>query len=115
MSKMVPGQMRERALEAIALGQCREEVAKAYRITTRTLANWLRRHRETGEFEAGKRKPCDEKRKVSDATIMAYVEKNPDKYYDEMSAELGITKSYLWRRMHNLGLTRKKNSKICRK
>lgn len=107
--------LRERAVAAVAAGQPRPEVARAYGISLRTLERWLGRARR-GEPLADRprsgRPPTFPPARYPDlrALVLAQPDATRAEYADRLAAATGIrlSPSRLGRVLARLGLTRKK-------
>jgi Transposase len=101
----VPSCMKERALQALKENQPAQAVAAAYNVTVRTLHNWKTLRGKNGNCARQQLVEKGARRKVSDEELLKYIEENADKYYYEMSKDLGISAGLICRRLHVLNIT----------
>lgn len=115
MAARTPADLRERAVAAVGSGMARPEVARAYRVSPRSLERWLARARR-GESLADRPRPGRPPKVVPEQrpALAAQAAAHPDATLAEhralwegaTGARLGV--STLARELARLGLTRKK-------
>jgi transposase len=105
-----PLKMRERALAALRNGETKTEINKMFGLGINTLRSWEKLEEETGSL---KNRPLDRKpRKIGRDELRKYCEENPFATHKEAAVVFGCNESAIRKVKKQLGITRKKNSKI---
>ena len=102
-----PIELRERIVGFVNEGGSKTEAARIFKIARSSVYRFLDAH-EQGQLEP---KPCggSEKRFTSEKLQNAVADK-PSATLDELGATIGVTRSAIWKRLRQIGITRKKNS-----
>jgi transposase len=110
--------LRKKAIEAVKRGQRKTAVCQLLKISRNTLDLWLKRERETGDFQAITKAGKGRKPKIQDLEkFREFVRENQDKTQKQMAELWGeeLTQQNLSYACQKLGITRKKNLRISRK
>jgi len=117
MSKQYSKDLKEKALEYIALGNSKEEASRIFGPSTRTLYEWEKKREKGLSLEiTTKRKPLVNSRIKDLKQFEFFVEKNPHltqramakKWSTEM--KISISKSSISRTLNKIDFTHKKNT-----
>lgn len=95
--------------------QTQDQVAKLFKISLKTLVNWIRLRRDTGDYSLKERPSTRQHRKIDAEALKAYIQKHPDHFLWEIGEYFGAKASSVYVACQRLGLTRKKNPSIQRK
>ena len=107
--------LRQRAIKfVIDEGGSQKDACKVLGIGTRTLSNWLRKYRETGDFSPEKRGQY-RKRKVDINLLKQMISETPDATLEELAKPFDVYPSTIDYHLKKLGITRKKNHIVRRK
>ena len=98
---------RRRALEYLNEGHSIRATASVFSVSTRTLQNWKKQLKETGELEPKKRR--ETWKKIDPEQLRDYLIKHPDAYLKEMAEEFGCSDVAIIKALRRLKITRKKN------
>lgn len=100
--------MRVAALACVKRGERREDIAKFFGISLKTLSNWVRMEREHGDVQINKRASykCSEDLRNS---LLQAVSDHPDFTLDEFSEHISKHRTTVFYHLKELGITRKKN------
>jgi len=94
-----------RAIEYHEEGNSIRKTAKIFGISPNTLNTWLQKYRKDGGLE---RRYRSYERKISEDTLLDYLDKHPDAYQAEMAEYFGSSQSTIHRTMKRHDITRKK-------
>ena len=119
MPKPYSYDLRQKVIKAIKLDGLKiSEACLIFSISRNTIRIWLKRERETGDFQALPNQPPGNKHKITDwEKFTRFVEINGDKTQVEM-AKLWteeISERTISRALKKIGFTRKKNLWLSRK
>ncbi len=105
--------LRKAALDYYDRGVCTQaEVCAIFGLSVKTLSNWLRQRRETGEFSRRASGHPQPMYRIDAVALRNYFEAHPDAYLHEASAVFGVSPSGIYRACRRLGFTRKKNRAV---
>ena len=113
MPKYYSSDMRSAALSCISRGEKREDIIKFFGISLKTLSNWVRMDRASGDIAPNVRAPYI----VSDSfrnQLKEVLKANPDLTLDELSELLPRHRTTIFYHLKQLGITRKKNHALRR-
>ena len=111
MPKYYSKDLRAAALACVSRGENREEITKFFGISLKTLSNWVRLSRDSGDLTPNKRESylCGEnfRDKLNKAVLEC-----PDSTIDEFSKQLSKSRTAIFYHLKKLKITRKKNDAI---
>lgn len=112
MAKPYSYDLRQKVINAIELdGMKKSEAAQVFQISRNTIDLWLKRQRETGDYQARSNRPHRSVKKISDWQQFAeFARRHGDKTQVQM-AQLwsgDISVRTIARALHKIGFTRKK-------
>ena len=84
MPKYYSQDMRSAALSCISRGEKREDIINFFGISLKTLSNWVRMERESGDFEPNIRRSYSDGDSFREQ-LKKVIEGNPDLTLDELS------------------------------
>ena len=88
-------------------GHSQKETAKVFCVSAKTLQNWKKQQKETGDLEPKNRR--ETWRKIEPDRLTRYLEQNPDAYLKEIAGEFGCSDVAIIKALRRLKITRKKN------
>lgn len=112
MAKAYSYDLRKKVIRAIELdGMRKSEAAQVFQLSRNTIALWLKRQAETGDYQAKSNRPHRTTDKITDWDKFAqFAKTHGDKTQAQMAAlwfeEIGTRT--ISRALHKLGLSRKK-------
>ena len=109
-----PIELRSRAMSSLDSGKSRKYVCETFQISPKTLFNWIKRRKETGDVQIKERPNVRSHRKLTRENLLAHLEKHPDHYLKEIAEALGVKASSVFAALKKFGLSRKKNDPILR-
>lgn len=101
--------LRKKALVLYESGKTQIEVCAAYNIARKTLCNWLKLHRDTGDVSLRPRPAERSTRKLTPQALKAYFEEHPDHFLREAKDHFNVHPSAIAQACRKFGITRKKN------
>jgi transposase len=104
--------LKQRALELVAQGKGKQEVARVMGIARTSLYRWLKKQ-ALGESLSAKRRGHFI-RKLDPEALKVYVANHPDKTLSELKAQFGCNVSAIWYRLKQLKITLKKSHLLSR-
>ena len=104
---------REFVVKKVHAGMSKSEAVKFFNIGHDTLYRWLKMHEETGSLTDRKRKTY-KPQKIDSQTLLAEIERSPDATLEELAQRFSCSQVAVWKRLKNLGVTRKKNHVVRR-
>jgi len=107
-------EIRSRALAALDQGMPRHKVSEVFQISTRTLYNWCKRRKETGDIGCILPPKVRSHRKLTRENLLAHLEKHPDHYLTEIAEALGVKAPSVFAALKKFGISRKKNDPLLR-
>lgn len=105
--------LRKRTLDFIERGGSKIEASKLFKISLKSVFNWVRQKKAHGSLEAKKR-PMGAY-KIDEDRLRSYIEQHPDDYLREIASALGFSNSGVKSALERLKITYKKNSTLQRK
>lgn len=114
MSHGYPIELRARALAYLDSGKSRKEVCEIFKISLKTLCNWIKLRKETGSIQIKQRPTIRSHRKLTREVLLTCLEKNPDAYLKEIGRSLGVSGTAIFKAFKKFGVSRKKNNAIRR-
>jgi transposase len=99
--------LRKKALNYLKKGNSWQLASETFGVTTRTLANWLRREKE--QNLAPKPRKCNPS-KIDSEKLRDYISLHPDAYLKEIAKEFCATASAVFYACKRLKITLKKRS-----
>jgi len=108
-------ELRTKALSYLDSGKSRKEVCEAFGISLKTLFNWIKLRKSTGNLEMQSRSAIRSHRKLHEDDLKGYIEKHPDHYLTEIAAAFDVKSSSVFMALKKFGITRKKNTMLHRK
>ena len=106
--------LRERVLAYIQQGHLQEEACKVFNVSRKTIYNWIRQKRTTGDLSLRRAKSY-QTNKFKAEELKAYVSLHEDAYLDEIAHAFKASKSGAYRALKRLRITRKKRPFSIRK
>jgi transposase len=103
--------LRKKAVNAYYRGEKKIAICRLMKISRNTLDLWLKRERETGDYQAIANRPTRENRKIQDwERFKGFVKQHKDKTQQQMADLWGenLTQQNVSDGIKNLGITRKK-------
>lgn len=113
MPKFYSQDMRAAALACVARGERREDIVKFFGISLKTLSNWGRLERETGDLTPNKRGAYRTGESARTCLSEALSEQK-DATLDELAARTGKHRTTIFYHLNQMNVTRKKNHAIRR-
>jgi transposase len=114
MPKPYSYDLRQKVIQAIKLDGFKiSEASQIFNINRNTIRLWLKRERETGDFQALPNQPPGNGHKITDwEKFKSFVEKNGDKTQIEMAQlwQVKISERTMSRGLKKIGFTRKKKT-----
>ncbi len=107
-------ELRARAMSFLDSGKSRKDVCEAFKISPKTLFNWIKLRKETGGLEIKERPKVRSTRKLTKDGLLAYLNEHPDHYLKEIGASFGVTAASVFSALRKFGITRKKNHPLQR-
>ena len=110
--------LRQKAIEAVKRGEKKIEVSRFFKISRNTLDLWLKKEKETGDYEASQSYGRGTKPKIQDLEkFRKFMEEHSEKTQKQMAQLWGnnITQQNISYACQKLGITRKKNLWLSRK
>jgi len=119
MPKPYSYDLRQKVIQAIKLDGFKiSEASQIFNINRNTIRLWLKRERETGDFQALPNQPPGNGHKITDwEKFKSFVEKNGDKTQIEMAQlwQGKISERTMSRGLKKIGFTRKKKLMVIKK
>ena len=113
MAKAYSYDLRQKVIKAIQLdGMKKTEAAQVFQLSRNTIDLWLKRQRETGDYQAKSTRPHRTGEKITDwGSFAQFAQQHGDKTQAQMAAmwQEPISARSISRVLHNLGLSRKKS------
>jgi transposase len=103
--------LRERVVGYIEQGGSKTEAVKLFKVSRKTIYNWLSRKAKTGNLAPNKLKKY-KVRKLDDTKVLEQVEARPDATLAEMGEVFKVSQSGMWYALKRLKVTRKKNASL---
>lgn len=110
--------LRTKAIEAISRGQRKTDVCRLLKISRNTLDLWLKREKETGDYQTSANSHKGRKLKIKDEEkFRKFIREHKGKTQEQMAQLWGenLTQQNISYFCHKLGITRKKNLRLSRK
>ncbi len=110
--------LRQKAIEAVNRGERKTDVCRLLQISRNSLDLWLKREKETGDYQAIANSNKGRKTKITDEDkFRKFVRENSDKTQKQMAELWGenLTQQNVSYFCQKLGITRKKNLRLSRK
>ena len=104
--------LRERVIAAVERGDAVESVAERFQVCQRTVFDWMRIKRETGDLNPRPGKPGPKlKLEALRSEIEALVDRSPEITLEEIKARLELTcvLTTIWNALTRWGITLKKS------
>jgi transposase len=103
---LYPEEFRKKVLEYIDGFYTQREVAKMFKISEKTVWNWVNKREKTGSL---KPKAVERKaRKLESEALIKYIKEHPEAYLKEIAEHFGCVVSAVYQKLKKLGITRKK-------
>ena len=99
--------LRERVLRYIEQGHLQEEACKVFNVSRKTIYNWIREQRTTGDLSLHRAKSY-QTTKFRAQDLKAYIALHEDAHLDEIAQAFKASKSGAYRALKRLNITRKK-------
>jgi len=109
-----PIELRARAMSFLDSGKSRKEVCETFKISLKTLFNWIKLRKETGGIEIKERPKVRSTRKLTREALVLYLETHPDHFLKEIGAAFGVATVSVFNALHKFGITRKKTHPLQR-
>jgi putative transposase len=103
--------LRERVVGYIEQGGSKTEAAKLFKVSRKTIYNWLSRKAKNGSLLPNKLKKY-KVRKLDDTKVLEQIEATPDATLAEMGEVFKVSRSAMWYALQRLKITRKKNASL---
>jgi transposase len=110
---LYPEEFRKKVLEYIDGFHTQVEVARIFKISPKTVWNWVKQRKNTGSLKP--KKPERKARKLNKEDLLQYVKERPDAYLREIGEHFGCVISAVHQRLKRFGITYKKTVVIQRK
>ncbi|VXD15233.1 conserved hypothetical protein [Planktothrix serta PCC 8927] len=110
--------LRSKAIAAVKRGEKKIEVSRFFKISRNTLDLWLKKERETGDYQASRQVGVGTQPKIQELEkFKEFVKKNSDKTQKQMAQLWGCeaTQQNISYACRKLGISRKKNLWVSRK
>lgn len=105
--------LRKRVLDFIESGGSKVEASHLFKVSLKSVFNWVRQKRREGNLEVKIRALGGYK--INEDQLRAYVEQHPDHYLREIASALGFSTSGIKSALKRLKISYKKNSTLQRK
>lgn len=96
--------MRERALEYVQNGGSQSKAAEIFKVSRKTIYNWLQRENLAAD------KPRGRKRKLDKEALKAHVKAYPDALLRARAKHFGVQINSVWVALKALGITKKNDT-----
>jgi transposase len=94
-------------------GHTIKETSEVFKIGTTTIKEWKKLRAETGSLNT---RPHERKNtKIDSDRLVSYINEHPDSYLFEIAEVFNCTAQAVFYALKRLGITRKKNDKLCGK
>ena len=110
--------LRQKAVEAVKTGEKKIEVSRIFNISRNTLDLWLKKEKQTGDFQACTHSAKGTKPKISDLDkFREFIKENSDKTQKQMAEIWGsnVTQQNISYACKKLGISRKKKATLIKK
>ncbi len=106
--------LRKKAIEAVKRGHKKVNVCRLFKISRNTLDLWLKREKETGDFQAIANKQGRHSKIEDEEKFRVFIKENKDKTQTRIAElwENNITQQNVSYTCKKLEITRKKNLRI---
>jgi len=104
--------LRKKTLEYIEKGATWESASKIFGVTTRTIANWIRKQKLQDLAPKARRQSPS---KIDSNKLKAYIQNNPSAYLREIAEEFGSTLQGIFYACKRLQITLKKRPSTTKK
>ena len=101
---------RERTIEYRQSGHTLEETHQVFKVCIKTIREWERRLKETGDLR--KKELHRTFRKIDPDKLTTYVKEHPDAYQSEMAEAFGCSESGIRDALRRYKITRKKRQPV---
>lgn len=105
-------ELRARVMAALDDGMPRKKGAEVFKISAKTLFNWIKRRRETGDVQIKERPKVRSTRKLTPDNLLNYIEKYPDVDLKEIGEAFGVKGSSVFNALKKFGISLKKQRAI---
>lgn len=95
-------------------GKSRKAVCEIFEISPKTLFNWIKLRKETGDVQIKERPKVKSHRKLTRENLMLHLEKHSDHYLIEIAEALGVKAPSVSAALKKFGISRKKNDPLLR-
>jgi transposase len=104
--------LRTRTLDFIERGGSKAEASKLFKVSLKSVFNWVRQKKTHGNLEAKKRRLGAYK--IDEQRLRSHIEHHPDDYLREIAFALGFSTSGVKSALKRLKISYKKNSTLQR-
>jgi len=104
--------LRRRALSLCESGKTQVEVCKLLNLSRKTLYNWLKLKRETGDISIRPHPSVRKSRKLTPEALKDYFSQHPDHFLWAAARHFKVHASAVGQACRKFGITRKKNNLI---
>ena len=113
MARSYSTDLRERVVDYIKSGGSRKDACRIFNVSLRTLSNWLKRLRDTGNVLPSKlgSRPW----KLDHDEVIKYIDPNPESTLKSIASHFDTTSSTIFYICKKYKYTRKKNHTVSRK
>ena len=108
MARAYSTDLRERVVDYVECGGSRKDACRIYKVSLRTLSNWIKRFRDTGDVSASRlgSRPW----KLNHEEVIKYIDAHPDSSLKSIASYFDTTTSTIFYICKKYKYTRKKNT-----
>jgi transposase len=99
---------RKKVMEYVDAFYPQAQVARMFHLSAKTVCNWVRQRRETGNLKP--KQPIRGAIKLKTEPLLEYLREHPDAYLREIGDHFGCTNSAVYQRLKYLNIKRKKKT-----
>ena len=117
MSSPYDYDLRSKAISAVKRGEGKTAVSRMFNISRNTLDLWLKREKETGDYQALRSAPKRDRHKIKDwQKFREFVQQHGDKTQAQLAKLWGenVTQQNISDGLRKIGFSRKKNLQLPR-
>jgi len=109
-----PIELRARVMAALDQGMSPTQLAEIFTVSSKTIYNWIKLRKETGELRCKLPPTVRSTRKLTPENLTEYLEKHPDHYLREIAEAFGVKQQSVDDALKKFRITRKKNHALQR-
>lgn len=106
----ISNDLRKRVIDFIANGGSKAEAARRFKVSRRSIYNWLKAEDPYTYDKPGPRKP----HRLDPEALAEHVKEFPDNTQKERAAHFGVSQQCVWYGLKKIGCSRKKRHSLIR-